>query len=76
MRSVCAWCGKDLGEKEPLGDKSTTHGMCKSCYQKMENGIPCSICGAREWWYLKPKEAGKPGVWNCGRCHPDPNKDR
>ena len=28
----CAWCGKDMGEKEPLDNLETTHGMCNVCH--------------------------------------------
>jgi len=35
MKIVCAWCNKDMGQKEPLSDKSTTHGMCKECFKKI-----------------------------------------
>jgi len=38
MKRVCAWCGKDMGEREPLEDKSITHGMCEDCYKKMTKG--------------------------------------
>lgn len=31
MILMCAWCGEVLGEKEPLDDKSLTHGICKPC---------------------------------------------
>ena len=31
MHVKCSWCGKDLGEKEPLEDKSETHTLCDSC---------------------------------------------
>jgi len=34
MRIVCAWCGKELGEKEPLEDKRITHGICPECLAK------------------------------------------
>ncbi len=34
MKVTCAWCGKNMGEKEPLMDTSTTHGMCEECYKK------------------------------------------
>ena len=34
MKAVCSWCGKSMGEKAPLEDKSTTHGMCQDCYQR------------------------------------------
>jgi len=32
---LCAWCGKNLGEKEPLEDKSITHGICKECKKQL-----------------------------------------
>lgn len=34
MNIVCAWCGKHLGEKEPLEDKSTSHTICDECFRK------------------------------------------
>lgn len=36
MKIVCAWCGKDMGEKPPFEDKSVTHGMCPECYKKVK----------------------------------------
>ena len=34
IKRLCAWCGKDMGEKPPLEDKSETHGMCEECFSK------------------------------------------
>lgn len=31
MILICAWCKAVQGEKEPLEDKSETHGICKTC---------------------------------------------
>lgn len=31
----CGWCGKDLGEKEPLENRAVTHGMCLDCEAKV-----------------------------------------
>jgi hypothetical protein len=31
MKAICAWCGKELGEREPIEDESLTHGMCEAC---------------------------------------------
>jgi hypothetical protein len=39
MIIVCAWCKRTYGEKEPLDDKSTTHGMCEECH----NGIVAQL---------------------------------
>jgi DNA-binding CsgD family transcriptional regulator len=33
MNVQCAWCGKDIGRKEPLEDTETTHGICPDCYR-------------------------------------------
>ena len=33
MTRVCSWCGKSMGEKEPLEDKRITHGICGACEQ-------------------------------------------
>lgn len=32
--SVCACCGKILGEKDPVIDKRISHGFCEGCYIK------------------------------------------
>ncbi len=34
MKIVCAWCGKEMGEKPPLNNKETTHSICPECYKK------------------------------------------
>ena len=34
MKILCSWCGKQLGEKEPLDDQSDTHGKCPECLEK------------------------------------------
>jgi hypothetical protein len=35
MKVVCAWCQKDLGEKEPLISSAVSHGMCPDCEKKI-----------------------------------------
>ncbi len=37
MKIVCAWCGKDLGVKEPVSD-DVTHGICEDCAEKLLKG--------------------------------------
>jgi hypothetical protein len=32
MVRICVECKKNYGIKEPLWDKSTTHGLCDACY--------------------------------------------
>ena len=34
MKIVCAWCKKNMGDKPPLKDMSTSHGMCEECFEK------------------------------------------
>jgi hypothetical protein len=38
MKVRCAWCGVELGEKEPLCDTRYTHGICVPCYRVCEDG--------------------------------------
>ncbi len=33
VRIICSYCRKEMGEKEPLADSSSTHGICPECYQ-------------------------------------------
>lgn len=37
MRIVCAWCGEQLGEKEPLLDDRATHTICDPCRARLDN---------------------------------------
>lgn len=37
MKIVCAWCGKDMGEKAPE-EPGTTHGICERC--RLETQTP------------------------------------
>lgn len=36
MTTVCAWCLRDMGEKEPLEDTRITHSICPSCYEALK----------------------------------------
>lgn len=38
----CAWCDRDMGEKEPLDDDSMTPGICQECYQRQFPDVPKS----------------------------------
>ncbi len=31
---------------------------------------PCSCCGERRWWRLKPAARRRAGPWVCALCHP------
>jgi hypothetical protein len=34
MITVCAWCQKYMGSKEPLLDPAVTHGICNDCMER------------------------------------------
>lgn len=36
MIRVCMVCKKVFGEKEPLDDKSPTHGICDPCFDEIK----------------------------------------
>lgn len=47
MRRRCAWCGRDMGSKEPLNDAHTTHGVCPPCSEKILGAATCSSIASR-----------------------------
>jgi hypothetical protein len=36
MLVACAWCAKSLGEKPPLEDTRTSHGICPECLARLK----------------------------------------
>lgn len=34
MVTVCAWCQKYMGSKEPLYDPAVSHGICSDCMER------------------------------------------
>lgn len=34
MVTVCAWCQRDMGSKEPLHDPAVSHGICSACVER------------------------------------------
>ena len=34
MIRVCMFCNQVFGEKEPLYDKTSTHGICDPCFEE------------------------------------------
>lgn len=39
MKVICAWDGKEMGEKEPYADKSISHAICDACLAKMREEV-------------------------------------
>ena len=35
MKIVCAWCGKDMGEKDGKGIEGISHSICPKCLVKL-----------------------------------------
>ncbi len=38
MKIRCSWCGKDMGEKEPLDSEEVSHGICEPCLERLLRG--------------------------------------
>ena len=38
MVTVCAWCQRFMGMKEPLSDPALTHGICQTCTLRQQVG--------------------------------------
>ena len=39
MKIRCAWCNKDMGEKDGNGTEGISHGVCNECLTRLESGI-------------------------------------
>src|SRR5262245_49884544 len=48
MVTICAWCQKYLGTKEPLADPGLTHGICKTCAMRQQLGASPTLVVSRE----------------------------
>jgi hypothetical protein len=48
MVTICAWCQRYLGTKEPLADPSVTHGICKTCALRQQLGGSPTLVISRE----------------------------
>ena len=35
MKIVCAWCGKEMGEKNGKGIEGISHSICRECLAKL-----------------------------------------
>lgn len=62
MNIVCAWCEREgrhalMGEREPLDNQQTTHGMCRRHHQELLARLPSkSFPGVRLLLVLRPTE--------------------
>jgi len=48
MITVCAWCQKYMGMKEPSSDPAVTHGICSTCALRQQIGDMPTLVIAKE----------------------------
>ena len=48
MITVCAWCQKYMGMKEPVSDAAVTHGICHTCALRQQIGEMPTLIIAKE----------------------------
>jgi hypothetical protein len=62
MKRRCAWCGWDMGSKEPLNDDSITHGLCLPCSAAIIQAAARETAGStyRRWLGSPETEAPAP----------------
>src|SRR3954462_2333709 len=54
MVSVCAWCERFLGIKEPKSDSTITHGICRTCFARQTWTETPVLVVSRERQHLVP----------------------
>lgn len=52
MRRICAWCGSDLGVKEPLDDPGAKMTICGACAQRLTTYRNPVLVVSRDWTHL------------------------
>src|SRR5437870_1438276 len=52
--SVCAWCERFLGIKEPKSDSTITHGICRTCFARQTWTETPVLVVSRERQHLVP----------------------
>jgi len=43
VKTVCAWCNKETGEKDGKGIKGISHGMCEECFARLMRDVENKI---------------------------------
>ncbi len=49
MRRICAWCGIDLGVKEPLDDPDVAKTICPGCAERLAQYRKPVLVVSRGW---------------------------
>jgi len=40
LKITCAWCGKDMGEKDGEGVEGISHSICDECFKEITGEDP------------------------------------
>jgi len=48
MVTVCAWCQKYMGTKDPLDNPTVTHGICSTCALRQQLGVMPTLVISKE----------------------------
>lgn len=48
MVTVCAWCQKYMGSREPLGEAKVSHGICDACLERESRPVQPARSAGRE----------------------------
>jgi hypothetical protein len=48
MVTVCAWCQKYMGSKEPIANPAVSHGVCRDCVEREPLGEDPVLVVSRE----------------------------
>ncbi len=48
MVTVCAWCQKYMGSREPLGEAKVSHGICDACLERESRPAPPARATGRD----------------------------
>jgi len=48
MITVCAWCQRYMGTKDPLDVPTVTHGICGTCALRQQLGVMPTLVIAKE----------------------------
>jgi len=52
LQRICAWCGTDLGVKEPLDSPELSRTICGSCAQRLAAYRKPVLVVSRNWAHL------------------------
>ncbi len=71
MKIVCAWCGKDMGEKDGRGVEGVTHGQCKQCFTKFMAKLESNTSARDKQDGRKGGNKGGTKLWGGHYLHAD-----